>query len=254
VDSPSTSDTTELISGSRRKSSTKAKSGKKQSDKKQSKGGWCSCFSLACIAQYFDVNTSDVRGRILNVLSPCPRDKFLSVTQANPDFYGPFWIATTLIFVIGVTANINEYASSEDKTWHYDISKPSLAFSIVYAYVPLFGLCLWFVLKYLGVKIESEQTGDLQDPSLSAMVCLAGYVMITFIPFLIMCSVPGSSFVLSMLSLGALYACGILYRELSPLLREDGAPSSSISKKPLLTLILAVLVGAFSVTCWLAFY
>ena len=167
VESPvMTTDTTELMSDSRKQEPTKA-----SREKKKKSSAWCWCCSLAFVAQYFDVDTSDVKNRIQNVIMPCPSKKFLNLTHGNPDFYGPFWIATTLIFVIGVTANINEYSSSDDKQWyvflcvcfrcchfniflfafrHYDISKPSLAFSVVYAYVPLLGLCLWFTLKYLG--------------------------------------------------------------------------------------------------------
>ena len=112
VESPVTSDTTGLISGSRKQ--TKASSEKK----KEKKSSTCWCCSLDFAAQYFDVDTSDVKNRIQNVIMPCPSNKFLTITHGNPDFYGPFWIATTLIFVIGVTANINEYSSSEDKTWY----------------------------------------------------------------------------------------------------------------------------------------
>ena len=99
----------------------------------------------------------------------------------------------------------------------------------IYGYVFLF-VCSFVFLSFThelhkGIQIESPQSGELQDPSLSSMICLAGYVMITFLPFLVLCSVPGSSFVLSMLSLGAGYAFGILYRELSPLLGDSSTPA-----------------------------
>ena len=114
VESPvMTTDTTELMSDSRKQEPTKA-----SREKKKKSSAWCWCCSLAFVAQYFDVDTSDVKNRIQNVIMPCPSKKFLNLTHGNPDFYGPFWIATTLIFVIGVTANINEYSSSDDKQWY----------------------------------------------------------------------------------------------------------------------------------------
>ena len=48
--------------------------------------------------------------------------------------YGPFWIATTLVFVTAVTGNYASYVShnrhqtktgSETQAWYYDIDKAS---------------------------------------------------------------------------------------------------------------------------------
>ena len=137
VESPvMTTDTTELMSDSRKQEPTKAS---RETKKKKKSSTWCWCCSLAFVAQYFDVNTSDVKNRIQNVIMPCPSKKFLNLTHGNPDFYGPFWIATTLIFVIGVTANINEYSSSEDKQW-YVFSLCVLSILSLQHFFPLSGI------------------------------------------------------------------------------------------------------------------
>ena len=44
----------------------------------------------------FDVDTVQVLNRIKSALLPRPRGAFFELVAANPDLYGPFWIATTV--------------------------------------------------------------------------------------------------------------------------------------------------------------
>ena len=44
----------------------------------------------------FDVDTVQVLNRIKGSLLPRPRGAFFELIAANPDLYGPFWIATTV--------------------------------------------------------------------------------------------------------------------------------------------------------------
>lgn len=50
------------------------------------------------------------------VLSRCwaalfPRANFLDVLEGNPDLYGPFWIATTVVFILFLGGTISQYVS-----------------------------------------------------------------------------------------------------------------------------------------------
>ena len=64
-------------------------------------------WSLAFYAQFFDVDTSSVLQRCWAALYP--RANFLDVLEGNPDLYGPFWIATTVVFILFVSGTISQY-------------------------------------------------------------------------------------------------------------------------------------------------
>jgi hypothetical protein len=43
------------------------------------------------------------------------KKEFIEKTKENPDFYGPFWILTTIIFLLSSTSNLSRYFSNWDK-------------------------------------------------------------------------------------------------------------------------------------------
>lgn len=65
-------------------------------------------------AQYFDVDTVDIVNRIQSAGWPFGAKPFLDVAAGNPDLYGPFWLCTTLVFIIGVTSNILSWLNITD--------------------------------------------------------------------------------------------------------------------------------------------
>ena len=80
----------------------------------------CGCLSVRFYQPYFDIDTAEVISRISNATFFCKReDNFLSRVKDKPDAYGPFWIATTLIFTLAVTSHINSWLSSwmQGKNW-----------------------------------------------------------------------------------------------------------------------------------------
>jgi hypothetical protein len=55
------------------------------------------------------------------VLSRCgaalyPRANFLDVLDGNPDLYGPFWIATTVVFILFVGGTVSQYLADTGKS------------------------------------------------------------------------------------------------------------------------------------------
>jgi hypothetical protein len=63
------------------------------------------------LKQYFNVTTVDVRTRLLHSLIPF-NPKFYDISTSKPDLYGPFWIYTTLIFIIAAAGSISGYLQS----------------------------------------------------------------------------------------------------------------------------------------------
>lgn len=70
-------------------------------------------WSMSFYAQFFDVDTSAVLSRCWAALFP--RANFLDVLEGNPDLYGPFWIATTVILILFLGGTISQYLSSTGK-------------------------------------------------------------------------------------------------------------------------------------------
>lgn len=50
-----------------------------------------------------------------------PRANFLDVLEGNPDLYGPFWIATTVVFILFLGGTISQYlAATGTEAFAYD--------------------------------------------------------------------------------------------------------------------------------------
>ena len=104
----------------------------------------------------FDVDTVQVLNRVKGSLLPRPRGAFFELIAANPDLYGPFWVATTLIFAMAITGNLASYLAFVPTTndagkttrWQYDFSQLTVAGSVIYSYVTLLPLLFWLLLRY----------------------------------------------------------------------------------------------------------
>ncbi|GIL46113.1 hypothetical protein Vafri_3174 [Volvox africanus] len=155
--------------------------------------------------EYFDVDTKDVLWRVGNSLIGVFRPNFMEVTMKNPDLYGPFWTATTLIFVTAVVGNFVDYiqwrkdsrapppspspvvgrlllsSDSElaNKQWFTDYTKLATSAAIFYGYIFVVGLILFFFVKWFK--------GELR---LANVFCIYGYCLTIYVPVSIACVVP----------------------------------------------------------------
>lgn len=93
--------------------------------------------------------------------------------EGNPDLYGPFWIATTVVVILFLTGTISQYLAFTGKThFAYDFRLLSGAAGLVYGYTAIIPLALWGVLKWFGSE------------SANVMECWAlyGYADLIWIP------------------------------------------------------------------------
>ena len=74
-------------------------------------GGKRMLWTIGFYAQFFDVDTSAVLSRCWAALFP--RANFLDVLEGNPDLYGPFWIATTVVLILFLGGTISDWVASE---------------------------------------------------------------------------------------------------------------------------------------------
>ncbi|GFR42590.1 hypothetical protein Agub_g3517 [Astrephomene gubernaculifera] len=165
--------------------------------------------------EYFDVDTNDVLWRVGNSLIGVFRPNFMEVTMKNPDLYGPFWAATTLIFITAVAGNFASYiewrksgssstpspspspspspplasagrlllaaasSSITDNQWFTDYTKLGTSAAIFYGYVFIVGLLLFFAVKWFR--------GELR---LANVFCIYGYCLTIYVPVSVACIVP----------------------------------------------------------------
>jgi hypothetical protein len=59
------------------------------------------------------VDTTSVLQRCWAALYP--RANFLDVLEGNPDLYGPFWIATTVVLILFLGGTISDYMAREGR-------------------------------------------------------------------------------------------------------------------------------------------
>lgn len=92
-------------------------------------------WSMSFYAQFFDVDTSAVLQRCWAALFP--RANFLDVLEGNPDLYGPFWIATTVVFILFLGGTISKYlATTGQEPFVYDFKLLSGMAPVPLCFVP----------------------------------------------------------------------------------------------------------------------
>lgn len=155
--------------------------------------GSAAFWTIAYYQPLFDVDTVQVLNRVKGSLLPRPRGAFFELIAANPDLYGPFWVATTLIFAMAITGNLASYFAFVQvllpdgkpdptaKKWQYDFSQLTVAGSVIYSYVTLLPLLFWLLLRYY------EASKKLAD-----VLCIYGYTMAIFIPVTVLCVLPSN--------------------------------------------------------------
>jgi hypothetical protein len=99
-----------------------------------------------------------------------PRAPFLDVIDGNPDLYGPFWIATTVVFILFLAGTLN--AKITGNTGGYDWGLLSGASGLIYGYTGVVPLLLWGLMRWGGVEGLSLVEGW----------CLYGYANLIWIP------------------------------------------------------------------------
>ncbi|ORZ06983.1 hypothetical protein BCR41DRAFT_378732 [Lobosporangium transversale] len=176
-----------------------------------------SIWSAAYYQRFFDVDTSQVMERLF--ASVVPKDNFLEVMGGSPDLYGPFWVATTVIFVLFVTGSIvdsiNAYLSGA--TYSYDIFQMTFAFGTIYTYAFLVPLMVWGATKYFGCQ-----------PDLLEMLALYGYALTIWIPVSILSVIPIELARWILLGIGAGLSGVFLIRNMYPVLSRAEAQIAKI--------------------------
>lgn len=138
----------------------------------------------------FDVSTDDIVRRLKLVLMPNPNspDRLgQEELRAKPDFYGPFWIATTVVLFLAATGNFARLLEcAHPAQFKADYNLAPIAASLVYGGLLAVPLVARASLFFSGEEVESIDFKQL--------ICICGYALAPAIPMSILCIVPLDSF------------------------------------------------------------
>lgn len=139
---------------------------------------------LASAQTLFDVGTDDVVSRLKAALLPHKGVSDGSNDfRSRPDFWGPFWIATTAVLFLAATGNFARLLETEDHSkFRADYGLVSLAASLVYGCligVPAVARASLWMAGYEGDSINFKQ-----------LICVYGYSLTSIIPVSILCLAP----------------------------------------------------------------
>ena len=198
-------------------------------------------WSLSFYAQFFDVDTSDVLERCRATLYP--RRPFLDVLDGNPDLYGPFWIATTVVFILFLAGTIQQYATSgaegTDAFHGYNIRLLSGACGLIYGYTFVIPAVLWAVMRWFG----SEAASVLE------CWALYGYANLIWIPVALISWSPIGILNWVFVAVGFAASALFLVRNLWPVVSAADAKVSRI-----LVIVVVVLHAALAITIKFLFF
>ena len=102
--------------------------------------------------QYFKITTKDVEQRIISSFKPY-KSNFNEQISSNPDLYGPFWIYTTLIFLIACGSSLSKYFNG-DNSKNYFQNFVRTAGTLIYFFGFGFPLLFCSILKFIGDSIS----------------------------------------------------------------------------------------------------
>ncbi|XP_040576101.1 protein YIPF1 [Lepeophtheirus salmonis] len=134
---------------------------------------------------YFDVDTEDVIQNIKSVLVPKPGLRLHTL-----DLYGPFWIATTLVFSASLGADLR-----------YDFDAISIASGFIFPYALLTPLALYGILLWKQLPIQKN---------IAELISIYGYALAPFIPISFLLIIPIPYLQTTVIFLGSLWSSAVL--------------------------------------------
>ncbi|KAK4236631.1 hypothetical protein C8A03DRAFT_45396 [Achaetomium macrosporum] len=185
-------------------------------------------WTLSFYAQFFDVDTSSVLHRCWAALFP--RANFLDVLEGNPDLYGPFWIATTVVLILFLGGTISDYLARAGRgQFAYDFQLLSGAAGLIYGYTFVIPVVLYLALRYFG----SESANLLE------CWALYGYGNLIWIPVALISWSPIAILNWVFVGVGFGVSVAFLFRNLYPVLSATDRQTSKV----LLILVVALHFG-----------
>jgi len=160
----------------------------------------------------FNVDSKEVGWRLLRSLFPYPPN-FIDTMRANPDIYGPFWITSTVVFLMFAAGNFGAYLNwvfygDHSVKWYPNFSYVSVSAFAIYGYQIIVPLILWIISKFLKISL-----------TLLDCLCIYGYALTIYIPVAVVCVAPSEIIRWVLVGVAGLLSTGFLvvnfFREIS---------------------------------------
>jgi len=200
-------------------------------------------WTLAFYQQFFDVDTTDVKNRLMFSMVPVPGKSFLQHhIRPRPDLYGPFWICVTLVFSIAISGNLADFLQKsvdpeQSIKWHYDFHKVTLAATAVFSYAGLLPAGLYGFLWWAGSGAGAATLSFLE------LVCLYGYSLAIYIPVSILWLIQVSWWQWLCVLAGAGLSGYVLFLPIWPAVRDQAAKSAFVVMAIIVALHLLLACG-----------
>ncbi len=152
--------------------------------------------NITFLQKYFDIDTEEIKERLISSLIPL-NSRFYNLIEKKPDLYGPFWIYTTLIFVISASGSMTKYLQGITNEDYFQQFIPKAAY-IIYG----IGFCLPIIIFVIMYFFGSNTPFIL-------ILCTYSYSFSIYIPIMILC-IPIEKLQWVLLFIGVLQSTGFL--------------------------------------------
>ena len=164
---------------------------------------------------HFNVELNDIQLKLKGSLIPLNKSFYQSI-EIKADLYGPFWIFTTIIFLISLIGNFSSYIHAEDKEkFIYDYNHVPHAIFIIYGFGFGAPIILWLIMRFI-FKIEIDLVTNM---------CIYGYSYTILVPILLICIIPFKLIATLALLYFLIHSCTFLFYNMYMVI-EQKAPKS----------------------------
>src|SRR3990167_1060572 len=117
-----------------------------------------SIISIEYWQPFFNLETSELKKRIVFSLNPAKTSQFLELVDKQPDMYGPFWICSFLILTIIICSSLSAamkriMLGEERKLAGYNYENIGFVFCLIYGFLFGFPLIFTILLKVFGSEL-----------------------------------------------------------------------------------------------------
>ena len=168
--------------------------------------------------RYFNVELIDIKQKLKGALIPFNKSFYQSI-EINADLYGPFWIFTTIIFLIALIGNFSSYMHAEDKNkFVYDYNHVPHAIFIIYGFGFGAPILLWLIMKFI-FRIDID---------LITNICIYGYSYTILIPILLICIIPLKLISTLALLYFLIHSCTFLFHNMYLVIQQKAQKSKYV--------------------------
>ena len=168
--------------------------------------------------KYFNVELNDIKLKLKGSLIPMNKSFYQSI-EVNADLYGPFWIFTTIIFLISLIGNFSSYIHAEDKEkFVYNYNHVPHAIFIIYGFGFGAPLILWLIMKFI-FRIDIDLVTNL---------CIYGYSYTILIPILLICIIPFKLISTLALLYFLIHSCTFLFYNMYMVIQQKAQKSKYV--------------------------